>query len=696
MKTVQKILLASVILLFFLFFKSPVFAQNQAVTTNYQTRDLNVWTQNVMMEVMSSFSCQLAGINFTHKAQQCIGIDPKTGEIGFVENGHGALGLLSGGIAMLFKSPVHTGDYVSYLSQNFGIAKKSYAATTAPNGVGFESVIPLIPIWGVFRDISYLLFIIIFIVIGLAIMLRAKIDPRTVMTIQNQIPKLIIGIIMVTFSLPIAGLLIDLMWASTYVVIGVAYSANHNISREKATEQLYDNPFSYFDATGAAGDQNSSPLIPNTGGVFNTAQRASGSIQGTLNSSFGQAPPPNSAPQPKDECIGNPLGVICYAIGATRDIGGNLANAVFKIVTLDWGGLLADSVGTVLSGILGFFVSWIIGGLAFFIIVILLIWNLFKLWIALLKTYIKILIDIVFAPFWIMGGLLPGSSSLGLTGWLKDLLGNLAVFPAIVGLFLLAKVFLDMSTKDGFFTPPLIGNFTGGANTLGPLIALGFVLAAPHVVDGVKKSIKEKFSLDLSGVGDSLKTGQGMGTTFLSIARARLYKEHKDQAGVIHKTGLLVGRVNTAQGRFNSIRGRFAAKVPPVITNAIKKIPFTPPPTPPVGKRRKGGPGTSGQSGGGRTSPQTPPATGGGPGVGPTGTGGGSTGSSGATTVGPNPRITVVNPPTTQTPPTTANLAGGAAASLTAAQTQTDVRDLRKRVGDLPRNIVDRLRRRQP
>ena len=52
-------------------------------------------------------------------------------------------------------------------------------------------------------------------------MLRLKIDPRTVMTIQNQIPKIIIGLILVTLSFAIAGLLIDIMWIAIYLFYNV-------------------------------------------------------------------------------------------------------------------------------------------------------------------------------------------------------------------------------------------------------------------------------------------------------------------------------------------------------------------------------------------------------------------------------------------------------------------------------------------
>ncbi|MEK7550994.1 MAG: hypothetical protein AAB532_00110, partial [Patescibacteria group bacterium] len=387
-------------------------------------------------------------------------------------------------------------------------SKPTYAQN---QGVGFDSINPLIGVWGVFRDISYFLFIFVFILIGIAIMLRAKIDPRTVMTIQNQIPKLIIGIIMVTFSFAVAGLLIDLMWVSTYVVIRVMSNADSNISVRKASEGLYNHPISYFDLMGTSGDQNTN----NTGefgGVANLSQNGAGSVQNIINSSFGQVDPPNQETRPEED---NCADIICDAANYIKTLPIQLPflpinlNDVINFVT--------NPFESVMSGVVGFLVSWLLGGIAFFIIIILLLWNLFKLWLTLLKCYIGILVNIIFAPLWIMGGIIPGASSLGFSGWLKDLLGNLAVFPATVGIFLLAKIFIDLSDKPlgKFFVPPLLGHFSGGINTLGPLIALGFILAAPHVAEGVKKTIKEKFSLDLSGVNESVKLAQAMSTAGL-------------------------------------------------------------------------------------------------------------------------------------------------------------------------------------
>lgn len=694
MKAVRSLFFAIVLILVLLVFKAPVFAQGnipQATTTNYQTRDLNVWSQNVAFEVMSAFSCQLAGVNFSHREQKCLGFDPKTGQLGFVDNGGGALGLLTGGIAMLYTPPANTGNYVSYLSQNFGISKPSFAQS---QGIGFDSINPLIGVWAVFRDISYLLFIFVFIIIGVAIMLRAKIDPRTVMTIQNQIPKLIIGIIMVTLSFAVAGLLIDLMWTSTYVVINVMGNADKNISTKKSTEQLYNHAIGYFDQVVSYGNQDQNQGF---GGLFNLAQKGSGSIQETINSSFGQASPPNSQNTTPVTPRCNEGDIFCNGFYTVTDSisnvfqgGLNITNGVFKLVTGDWADLAANTVGGVLSGVVGFLVSWLIGGIAFFIILILLLWNLFKLWLFLLKCYVGILVDIIFAPFWILGGLIPGASSLGFTGWLKDLLGNLAVFPATIGVFLLAKLFVDISdtAKTEFFVPPLIGNFAGGIHTLGPLIALGFVLAAPHVAEGVKKSFKEKFSIDLSGAGESLKAAQGMGVTFLSTARKKFYYEYRDQQGVKHPTGVLSGPVSRIQrGATSKIATSQVGQSRPVrAVRRLLKSRNTNPihTTPPNTRQRNAGQAmmTKGryyQGGGGGTPPQSPTQA------------GGSTPASTGSTTPPQGR-----PPDTGV---SINIPGGSAGSVQppptnnvdlSAQVQTVAQDQRKGF----RDILSRLTRR--
>ncbi|HLE49090.1 MAG TPA: hypothetical protein VI819_03635 [Patescibacteria group bacterium] len=104
-------------------------------------------------------------------------------------------------------------NYVRHGARDLSLTPTAYAQ----QGFGFQALGPLQNIWRVTRDITYGFFVLIIIIFAFMIMFRVKINPQTVVTIQSAIPKIIITLIMVTFSYAIAGLLIDFM----YVAIGL-------------------------------------------------------------------------------------------------------------------------------------------------------------------------------------------------------------------------------------------------------------------------------------------------------------------------------------------------------------------------------------------------------------------------------------------------------------------------------------------
>ncbi len=65
-------------------------------------------------------------------------------------------------------------------------------------------------IWVKFRDLAYLFFVVVMIVIGFMIMFRSKLGGQTLVSLGNTIPNVIVGLILVTFSFAIAGLVIDI------------------------------------------------------------------------------------------------------------------------------------------------------------------------------------------------------------------------------------------------------------------------------------------------------------------------------------------------------------------------------------------------------------------------------------------------------------------------------------------------------
>src|SRR3989344_1331230 len=128
----------------------------------------------------------------------------------------GALATVSNMTIALYKAPPASGvQYLAGEFQKFNPVQPAYAQ----EGIGFGALTPVQKIWTVFRNLSYVLFVIVFVIIGFMIMLRAHISPQAVATIQDSIPRLVVALILVTFSYAIAGLMLDLMFLFLNIVI---------------------------------------------------------------------------------------------------------------------------------------------------------------------------------------------------------------------------------------------------------------------------------------------------------------------------------------------------------------------------------------------------------------------------------------------------------------------------------------------
>ncbi len=480
---------------------SPTFAQTAPATTSagqiisYPApntnpdvpHNLHTWTQNVMIETMSAVACQISGIDPTNPNGKCLGIDQKTGKIGYVEGGGGAIGLMTNAITMLYTPPINSGEYFQNLASDFGIVKNVHAQTNKDcssdeRGTGFCGLSPILGLWTAMRNIAYLLFVIVFVVIGLAIMLRVKIDPRTVMTIQNQIPKMIVGLLLVTFSYAIAGFLIDLMYTSIYLAGNVIVSTDPKITNEKLVTKITQtsNPFGAAnEIRGATGG---------VGGLAFIAAEPAGSIGGFIIPIF-------------DNLQGRTV------LGALGAAGGATAGLVVPF----FGPLLGGIVGGALAAGIGpHAIGILTTAIAFLVIAIAILIALFRLWFSLIKAYLFLIINVVFAPFWILIGLFPGSH-LSFGNWLREIISDLAVFPAVVVMFLMGRVLMDQFAKGGdAFTPPMIGSFAN-PEKFSSLIGMGIILLTPAMLDKVKDALKAP-KVDLSAVYGALGAGSGVVT----------------------------------------------------------------------------------------------------------------------------------------------------------------------------------------
>lgn len=278
-------------------------------------------------------------------------------------------------------------SYVRNRIQNMTIVPVAHAQEA---GFGFQALEVIQDLWASMRNIAYSLFVLIAIILSFMIMFRVKVNPQTIITIQSAIPKLIIALVLVTFSYAIAGFVIDFM----YLIIGLF-----------------------------------SLILANTGNFFlkNPVVIFKFLTSGYIGMGIGMG-----------ETIGISTGIlgpfIIYLV--------YFPIILFLSLTLI-NGSVAAAIGTVLT--LGAYpaIMALISIIAFVVLFVILIFNYLKIMWMLIKAFAKFLLTVVFGPFQIaLGVVVPG---MGFGSWLKSLLSNLAIFPTTGVLLAMSFVFLKLA-----------------------------------------------------------------------------------------------------------------------------------------------------------------------------------------------------------------------------------------------------------
>lgn len=472
-------------------------------------KNLHTLTQTTVIEVLSSVVCMLSGRDPLNPQGKCLGIDVRTGQIGYASSTGGAAQVMGSLIGGTMAIPVSGTDYASYAVNNFGIAKTTYAQNTN-NGIGFNALNPLVNVWSKFRDLAYLAFVLAFTVIGLAIMFRVKIDARTVMTIQNQIPKIVIALVMVTFSYAIAGFLIDLMYVSIYLVIIMFSSISDtpmHVSTNASIFTVFNRLFSpgltggHYGIIGLTGDVS-------TGVGATLSGLASDFFNSTISGLFSTPFLPFNA-----------LDIGCAVFGNIGKIA--LTGGISLAGYIPWlGGKLQDLpyVGGIFGGgntcnfeeaFFHAFFFFLFTVVAYIIVLVAIIFTLFRVWFSLIKSFAYILLDCMIGPLWITAGIFPGSK-LGFGTWIRHLMAHLSVFPMTFAVILLGKVIMDAVSSNGdqLFAPPLVGDTVGGNTAIAAFIGFGFIISLPSILEKTRKVVG---AIDFGLVDVKKAAGVGFG-----------------------------------------------------------------------------------------------------------------------------------------------------------------------------------------
>ncbi len=128
----------------------------------------------------------------------------------------GILGIQQKAVALLYDNQVSSEEYIADILDNIGVPTVSRAYA---QGTGYNAMKPFLEFWKVFRNLAYSLYIIMFVVVGIMIMLRTKVNAQTIITIQTALPNLLITLLLITFSYAIVGFMIDLMYFLIYFIV---------------------------------------------------------------------------------------------------------------------------------------------------------------------------------------------------------------------------------------------------------------------------------------------------------------------------------------------------------------------------------------------------------------------------------------------------------------------------------------------
>jgi len=402
------------------------------------------------------------GLNYSHQVMAYVNEQGQltmkdTPVLSTGDASNGMLAKLGTTVATLYTPPTSSAEYLANLGENIGIAPKPALAQEF-GGSGNNVIKPILKLWTVTRNIAYMGFILVFMAAGMMIMFRQKLNPQTVIGIQQALPGIVVGLILVTFSYFIAALLVDMSFVGTKIVVEVFKSANmDNLYGDTGSE--LDTTYNKSDAFYMFGKAGGGNFLSNVGGIF-------GDTWGTIGPDLTHQQAASSS-----DYLATIIGGIFGPLGL---IVGCLFGAGTTCQSFQAGGaLVVSTLASILVPI---------------ILAIALMIQFIRLIIALLLSYIQILIYVVGGPIFIMISAIPGRGGL-LSYWFKGILANALVFPAVFAGFLFAGMLLKYNFTAGG-QMPLFGGI--GTDIVKSLLAFAVLLALPSIPDMVKDAMGVK------------------------------------------------------------------------------------------------------------------------------------------------------------------------------------------------------------
>lgn len=377
-------------------------------------------------------------------------------------------GLISNAMNYPLMNPPSSGVSWTILSlKKAGLISKTYAY----EGIGFASIKPLSAIWEVFRNIAFGIIVIVILAIGFMIMFRVKINPQTMISIENSLPRIVVALLLITFSFAISGFLIDLM----YVILGITISILTNNGVVELSNELKNVSLSHM-SSGTLFN-----MVFWNGGIWETGPALFSIVPGAVNI------------------------ILRYGISILTLFLFYLIPPVKKLVT----GKVCE-VG-VLDGLSSFLCSVIIIGvggalisgfspyiLSLVIFITTAMYVFFRILFLLLTAYLRLLFMIMFSPIILLFEAIPGRNIF--IKWLKGISADLLLFPITVGLIYISAIIFNLPIEEGtLFQAPLL--YSVYPHIFNVLLGMGLLFAIPTIGKNIRGLFGIKESPFKIGIG---------------------------------------------------------------------------------------------------------------------------------------------------------------------------------------------------
>ena len=380
-----------------------------------------------------------------------------------------------------------------------------------------KDTIRLDRIWSRSLNIVYVLYVLIFIIVGFMIMFRKKLQGNVTVTFSRALPNLIISLILATFSFALVGFMMDVgkitmnvsrgIFSEIYTEINADPSnkVDYEVIETKNVWHLANGIYTKTNTDKGVGDAlKKIPVVGDTlaklivsdgesiwGGI------ARGGLYGLTYSYLNGALDPLIDKLNPSNSVDQEITVGANAVGVAESTTEVLAPLVF-VAEFSLSALLYDLRVTASYLLLGQI-------LKILVIIVICFYAAFKVFIALLTTYLKLFGNVILAPFQMLMGAIPGNTNQ-ITNWFKSVTAN-CLIPTAIFVVINASAAISANIYD-----PSKFNFFSNGGVLWPdiiisfrsiIVIAGYLFAAsmPKIINGALGVGANK---SLMGAGDDM------------------------------------------------------------------------------------------------------------------------------------------------------------------------------------------------